>query len=153
MDGVMKNSMSLEFRFGRRQNRGELNDRSLMPRYSNKSNELPDIRVLIIDKEGRYLAHGPDDWFFTNDRSAALVLSYEEDYVAQQIEAIRKTHGIALEAVPVPLNEIYELCDRCKELFMPFMIHFDGKQFLCEECRNRYRKKIPGLLAPPRPGL
>jgi formylmethanofuran dehydrogenase subunit E len=41
----------------------------------------------------------------------------------------------------VPPEEIYETCDRCKELFMPFMTFFDGKQFLCADCRSRASRR------------
>ena len=51
---------------------------------------------------------------------------------------IGTTHGIALTAEPVPPEEIYETCDRCKDLFMPFMTFFDGKRFLCPDCRSRF---------------
>ena len=50
---------------------------------------------------------------------------------------IGKTYDIVLAADPVPPEEIYETCDQCKDLFMPFMTFFDGKQFLCADCRKR----------------
>jgi hypothetical protein len=66
-----------------------------------------------------------------------MVFDYQGDAVQEQLEALGSTHGIALAADPVPPEEIYEKCDRCKDLFMPFMTFYDGKQFLCVECRRR----------------
>ena len=107
-----------------------------MSRANNSLFDVPDIKVLIRNVHGRYLAGEAGNWFFTEDRAAAAVLYYRADRVAEQLEEIRRTHGVALVADPVPLEEIYETCDRCKELFMPFMTFFDGKRFLCEECRR-----------------
>jgi len=104
------------------------------PLTANEGKSLPDVRVHILNPQGKYLAGDGETLYFTAQRAEALVLSYEADRVAEQLEAIRRAQGILLEAVPVPLEEIYETCDRCQELFMPFMTHFDGKQFLCVEC-------------------
>jgi hypothetical protein len=108
-----------------------------MPRKSDKASERPDIKVFIRDAHGKYLAQDAHGLFFTDDRSVAVVFHYRADGVPEQLERIQKTHGVALAADPVPPQEIYETCDRCKDLFMPFMTFFDGKQFLCPECRRR----------------
>jgi hypothetical protein len=100
-------------------------------------NEPPDIKVFIRTPRGKYLARDANGLFFTEDRSAAMVFNYRGDAVSEQLEMIGRTHGIALAADPVPPQEIYETCDRCKDLFMPFMTFFDGKQFLCADCRKR----------------
>ncbi|MCX6928772.1 MAG: hypothetical protein NT154_37005 [Verrucomicrobia bacterium] len=107
-----------------------------MPSNRDKSSQPPDIKVFIRTAQGKYLAQDDNGLFFTEDRSAAIVLNYRADLVPEQLEMIGKTHGIALTADPVPPAEIYETCDRCKELFMPFMTFFDGKQFLCADCRR-----------------
>jgi hypothetical protein len=107
-----------------------------MPRANESLNELPDIRVVLRTAQGQYVASDANGVFFTNDRHAAIVLSYRADRVLEQMEAIQKHHGLLLAADPVPLEEIYETCDRCKELFMPFMTFFDGKGFLCADCRE-----------------
>jgi hypothetical protein len=112
-----------------------------MPRKSDKPIDPPDFKVFIRNPRGKYLARDANGLFFTDDRSAAMVFDYRADSVAEQLELIGKTHGIALAADPVPLEEIYEMCDRCRELFMPFMTHFDGKQFLCADCRKRLPRR------------
>jgi hypothetical protein len=112
-----------------------------MPRTSDKPSEPPDIKVFIRTVRGKYLAEDANGLFFTENRSAAMILNYRADRVLEQLEMLGKTHGIALAADPVPPDEIYETCDRCKELFMPFMTYFDGKQFLCADCRKRAAKR------------
>ena len=108
-----------------------------MPRKSDRPNDPPDIKVYIRNVRGKYLAQDANGLFYTENRSAAMIFNYRADHVAEQLEMIGKMHGIALAADPVPPEEIYEMCDRCRDLFMPFMISFDGKQFLCADCRRR----------------
>ena len=108
-----------------------------MSRKSDKPNEPPDIKVFIRNTRGKYLAQDDNGLFFTEDRSAALVFDYRGDSVPEQLERIQEIHGMALAADPVPPEEIYETCDRCQDLFMPYMTFFDGRQFLCTECRRR----------------
>jgi hypothetical protein len=115
-----------------------------MPATSDKSNVSPEIKVFIRDAHGKYLAQDANGLFFTEDRSVAIVLNFQGDRVLQQLEAIREAHGIDLVADPVPLDEIYEMCDRCRELFIPFMTFFDGKRFLCPDCRKRDSSRLAG---------
>ena len=108
-----------------------------MPRSSDKLKEPPDIKVFVRDARGKYLAQDANGLFVSEDRSAALVFNYRGDSVAEQLRILAETHGVALTAEPVPPQEIYETCDQCQDLFMPFMTFFDGKQFLCADCRRR----------------
>ena len=108
-----------------------------MPRKSDRLNESQDHKVFIRNPHGKYLAQDMNGLFFSEDRSAALVFDYRGDAVAEQIEMIGKTYGIKLAADPVPPEEIYETCDRCHDLFMPFMTFFDSQQFLCADWRRR----------------
>jgi hypothetical protein len=112
-----------------------------MSRKSDKPSQPPDIKVFIRNSSGKYLAQDDNGLFFTEDRLAALIFDYRGDSVPEQLETIQRVHGMALTADPVPPEEIYETCDRCKELFMPFMTFFDGKQFLCAECRKRASRR------------
>ena len=116
-----------------------------MPRRSDKLNEPPDIKVFIRDARGKYLAQDANGLFFSEDRSAAMVFNYRGDAVVEQLEVLGETHGIVLTPEPVPPEEIYETCDRCKDLFMPFMTHFDGKRYLCAECRKRGSTRSPRI--------
>ncbi len=83
-----------------------------------------------------YLAQDVNGLFFSNDRSAAIVLNYRSDHVEEQLETLRRTHGVHLVVDPVPVGEVYETCDRCCDHFMPWMIYFDGKTYLCTDCRK-----------------
>ncbi len=112
-----------------------------MGRDSSRLYEVPDIRVMVRNAQGKYLSQDDYGLFFTEERSAAMVFNYQADCVADQLTMLQKTHGIALAAEPVPPEEIYETCDRCKDLFMPFMTFFDGKQFLCADCRGRGQRR------------
>ncbi len=114
-----------------------------MPAHSDRSNQLPDIKVFIRNTQGKYLAQDTNGLFFTDDRTAAIILGYKSDRVREQLEVIQRTQGVQLAADPVPPNEIYETCDRCNELFMPFMTFFDGKRFLCNDCRKLARTARP----------
>jgi hypothetical protein len=107
-----------------------------MPRPGHRRNDPTDIKVFILNPEGEYLTAGQNGLHFTPDRSRALILDFRADQVAEQLGVIQAASGLVLRAEPVPLAEIYETCDRCKELFMPFMTFFDGKRFLCQDCRR-----------------
>ena len=108
---------------------------------SRELSSAPDIKVFIQDADGKYLSGDSANWFFSEDSTRAIVLNYKADHVPEQLERLQETQRIVLKAVPVPLAEIYETCDRCQELFVPFMTFFDGKQFLCAECRSRTSRR------------
>src|SRR4029077_7450984 len=131
--------MTLEVRLRNRQT--HRHNGSPMSQPSDKTDEVPDLRVFLRDAHGKYVAADAHGVFFTEDRQAAIVLNYRSDHVPEQIEAIRKNQGINLTADPVPVEEIYETCDRCHDLFMPFMTFFDGKRFLCADCRKQVRAR------------
>ncbi len=103
-----------------------------------------DFRVVIRNARGQYLTEDATRLFFTDDRSQATVFYFLGDNVQEQIDVIQSTEGVRLEAEPVPPEEIYETCDGCKELFMPYMTFFDGKHYLCADCRAiRQRLRRP----------
>ena len=92
-----------------------------MPPTSRQLGDYQDFRVFIRDREGHYLAQGMQGWYFTDDRSRAAVFHYFSDRVAEQLERIGSVQGVHLKEEPVPLHEIYEICDRCKEMAIPFI--------------------------------
>jgi hypothetical protein len=108
-----------------------------MPRTTEKFDPPLDFKVFIRNPQGKYLAADDNGLFFSQDRTGALILNYRGDQVEAQLETIRRVHGLNLVPDPVPPEEIYETCDRCKELFLPLMTFFDGKSFLCQDCRKR----------------
>ncbi len=113
----------------------------LMASIFAQTGDYQDFRVYIRDREGRYLARSSQGWGFTDDRSRAAVFLYVADQVAEQIARIGALQGLVLKEEPVPLHEIYETCDRCKEMAMPFMIHFEGNRFLCADCLRLIRPR------------
>ncbi len=114
-----------------------------MPVSADKLGLLSDFRVVIRNPFGQYLTDDSSRVFFTDDRTQATVFRYQEDNVQEQIDTILRTQGVALVADPVPPEDVYETCERCRELFMPYMMFFDGKQFLCEECRAAVTSRKP----------
>ena len=122
-----------------------------MGAHKQNPSETPDIRVMIRNAQGNYLAQDDYGLFFTNNRSAAMVFHYRSDCVADQLEELQETQGIALAAEPVPPEEIYERCDRCQDLFPPWMTYFDGKAFLCADCRTHGPRRGVHRQSPQRP--
>lgn len=99
--------------------------------------ESEDIKVVLRNSEGRYIAGSALDWVFVEDHRRAMVFDYISQRVEEQLAFLRKWHGLVLEAEPVPANEVYEACDCCHRLVMPFKVFFDGKNFLCPDCRAK----------------
>jgi len=91
------------------------------------------VKVRIRNSEGRYLTGGASSGF-SDDPSKAIIFDYLRHQVAEQLDEIRRTRGILLEAVPVELAEVYETCDACRKLVSPFDTFFDGRRFLCFTC-------------------
>lgn len=92
------------------------------------------MKVRIRNTEGKYLAGDDAGWAFSDDSSKALVFDYVAHHVAEQLEIIRRSQGLYLEAVEVDPKEVLETCDVCQELLSPFNVVFDGKAFRCREC-------------------
>jgi hypothetical protein len=107
-----------------------------MAHHKHNPVDTPDIKVFIRNLGGEYLAGAADKAYFTDNRAEALVVNYRTDRVPEQIALIRKSQGIFLVADPVPLDEIYERCDRCGELASPLMVVFDGAKFICADCHK-----------------
>ena len=64
----------------------------------------PDIRVMIRNAQGKYLAQDDHGLFFTHDRSAAMMFSYQADNVEAQLavleEELGSGHRLAVRGVP-----------------------------------------------------
>lgn len=93
-----------------------------------------DFKVTLVNAKGQHLAQDDNGIFFSGDRSRAMVFSYYADRIQEQIELLSRTETVHLAAEPVPIDEVYERCDGCAELFHPTMIWFDGSKFMCPEC-------------------
>ena len=94
------------------------------------------VTVLIVNDDGQYLAGTAFEWKFTDDRSQARVFDYQADRVAERIELVRKAQGKVWIAVRVDPREVYECCDRCGRRMRALRTFFDGRQFLCGDCRD-----------------
>jgi hypothetical protein len=92
------------------------------------------MKVRIRNQEGQYLAGGSANLGFCADCTKAIVFDYVGHQVAEQLEVIRRTQGLALEAEEVDPREVLERCDKCRKFVSPFGITFDGTRFLCSEC-------------------
>ena len=92
--------------------------------------------VRIRNPEGKYLAGEAKNMIFCDDIKRAIIFDCRRDYIEQQLEYIRLTQGMVLEAEPVDPKEIHETCDGCVRLALSFQMFFDGKRYLCGECRG-----------------
>ncbi len=104
--------------------------------------KLRDIKVVLRSPDGQYLAGGPTQWEFATNVGDAAVFNYLADDIESQLERIRKTHAIELEAVHVAATELCETCDRCRENVLPTIAYFNGKQFLCPGCSGSAPSKV-----------
>ncbi len=120
------------------------------------------LKVRIRNAVGQYLAGDPSNFTLSWDISRAVVFDYHAHRVAEQLEFIQATRGLALEAVPVDPREVYETCDRCERLMTSYTAFFDGARFYCPECRagagasrpaSRAAKRTARILPPNSPEL
>lgn len=93
-----------------------------------------DIKVVLRSPDGHYLAGGPIYWELSDRLDRAAVFDYLKDNIEAQLEAVRQSQGLILEAVHVASHELHETCDRCDGTVAPINAFFDGKQFLCPDC-------------------
>jgi hypothetical protein len=108
--------------------------------------QMPDrhtIKVMLRNSTGQFLAGHQRAWSLTEDRAKAKVFDYLRDHIAEQLEALQKDSGITWAVVPVDPRERYETCDRCGQKAMSFKVFFDGREYLCPECRNREAMNQP----------
>jgi hypothetical protein len=101
---------------------------------------MPDshaIKVVIRAPDGRFLKGQPKDRSFTTDRAEARVFDYVRDGIAEQLDELRVDQGIQWVAEPIDPRERYEVCDSCGKRVMSFKAYYDGRRYLCPECRPR----------------
>ena len=96
-----------------------------------------DIKVVLRSPDGHYVSGGPDVWEFTDNLEYAAVFDYLRHNVESQLESIRTSQGLVLEAVHVASHDLKEICDRCDATVLPTAAFFTGKQFLCPDCSNQ----------------
>jgi len=97
--------------------------------------EPDDFKVVLRTAEGMYVTGSQGKLMFSNDVYGAVVFDYRADSIAEMLLTLQRLHGLVLTAVPLNPEEIFETCDRCKQMTVPLMLLFDGKQFLCERCQ------------------
>ena len=97
---------------------------------------LRDIKVVVRSPDGQYLTGGPTEWDFTEDLSEATVFKYLADKVELEIQSIRESHGLELEAIHVGSHDLSESCDRCEATVPPTLAVYTGKEFLCPDCSS-----------------
>ena len=93
-------------------------------------------KVYIRGENGAYLTGAGAEWQFTAERAKATVFDYLQDRIAEQVEGLRKDHGILLKVEAVDPREVHESCDECEELMAPTKAFFDGEKFLCGNCKG-----------------
>src|SRR6266446_2161497 len=93
-------------------------------------------KVFIKRPDGSPLCGAGKPWALTEHSTRATVFDYARDRIAEQLEGLRKTHGISLLIVAVDPKEIHERCDSCEQLVTPAKAFFDGKQFFCGDCKD-----------------
>jgi len=94
-----------------------------------------EIKVVIRTSDGKYLAGEIDERSYTEDLALARVFNYITDRVGERLGLLERETGAELTAVAIDPYERYELCDRCNRRVMSSKVFFDGKHFLCPECR------------------
>jgi hypothetical protein len=93
-------------------------------------------KVYIRGEDGAYLTGAGTEWEFTTDRRKATVFDSLHDRVAEQVEGLRRNHGILLKVEVIDPREVHESCDQCEQLISPAKAFFDGEKFLCSDCRG-----------------
>jgi len=93
-------------------------------------------KVYIRSQNGAYLTGAGKDWEFTGDRRKAAVFDYVHDRIGEQLEGLRRDQGIFLVIEKVDPKDIHESCDECEQLVAPSKAFFDGRKFLCADCRE-----------------
>ncbi len=94
------------------------------------------IQVILRDEEGHYLVRQPNQWSFTRERAEATVFDFQGDGFAEQLKKLTGLPDRKWRAIPVEPRERYETCDDCGQRMMSSKVFFDGKRYLCADCRK-----------------
>ena len=94
-------------------------------------------KFVVRTPDGMYLSRGQKGLSFVNDIYGAVLLDPKEVKVEDLLLKLQTLTGVLFEAVPLVLEEVFEICDQCAQLAVPLQVFFDGKSFLCPNCRKR----------------
>jgi hypothetical protein len=98
--------------------------------------ERPVVKVLILTADGHYLARKRGGWRLTSDRSEATVFDYPAPGFADEIRRVPDVLGSVFVLQPADSFKADEICDGCGRVVRSSSAFFDGKQFLCPECKK-----------------
>jgi hypothetical protein len=79
------------------------------------------LKVRVRNPEGTYLAGNSKTLRFTDDPLKALVLDYHRHKVTAQLESLKRTIGMVLEAEPIDYTQDLECWIRARS--MDCLIH------------------------------
>ena len=99
-------------------------------------------KVVIRTTEGRYLGGDVNNLRLVNDVYGAVLLDPTEIRMEETLLELRNVTGLVFEALPLKLEEVFETCDGCGQMVIPLMAFFDGKKFLCLDCRGAGADKV-----------
>ena len=99
--------------------------------------------VRVRNSEGKYLTEEGGQLGFCSDIKRARIFDCRRDRVEHQLAYLRLMRGLVLEVEPVDPKEIHETCDCCGRLALSFQVYFDGKRYLCEQCRDGSASDLP----------
>jgi len=84
-----------------------------------------------------YLGGDANGWRLLNNVYGAVLFDQDPVQLSRTLTLLRGATGLTLEAVPLRLEAVFETCDRCRAMVIPLVAFFDGREFLCPDCRNQ----------------
>ena len=97
------------------------------------------VKVLILTADGHYLAQTRGGWRLASKRSDATIFDYPAPGFADEIGKIPDVLGAVFVLQPADSFKADEICDGCGRVVKPSSAFFDGKWFLCPECKRKVR--------------
>jgi hypothetical protein len=92
-------------------------------------------KVVIRTTQGRYLGGDVNSLRLVNDIYGAVLLDPAEVQMEETLLELQNVTGLVFEAMPLKMEEVFETCDGCGQMAVPFTVFFDGRKFLCLDCR------------------